>query len=410
MKIKINPDLDKLVPKLSEEDDAALDKSIKENGQWLGYPLTVAPDGDIVDGMNRYKKFLKYKIGANYVVDKNLVTFEQKKVFVIQNVLARRHLNNWQKGLLGIELLDTLQVKEGKKSEAIAELVPGLHSRTFEKVVKIKQEASDSMMKKLDSGSLSVNSAYHIVTRKTRNLPKIPMPVGQFDVIYCDVPIKFDDQGGRGAAERHYPTMSAAELMREKIPAAKNAIIFFWIPSAFLVDGTATEILRSWHFEPVGNIVWIKDRIGVGSWVRNQHETLIMAVKGKMPIPAKLFSSVVHAERQEHSKKPDIFYTMIEEMYPKRSYIELFARDARPGWQSHGNQVKETFSEFVKKETEKKPKPKKDVTLACSDCLAIFHSKEDLKSHKPVCPKAKSKKVDSGKSLSAIEKLRSLKK
>jgi N6-adenosine-specific RNA methylase IME4 len=45
------------------------------------------------------------------------------------------------------------------------------------------------------------------------------------------------------------------------------------------------------------------------------------------------------APRREHSRKPDEAYELIERIYPDLPKIELFARNARPGWQAWGNQV-----------------------------------------------------------------------
>jgi N6-adenosine-specific RNA methylase IME4 len=50
------------------------------------------------------------------------------------------------------------------------------------------------------------------------------------------------------------------------------------------------------------------------------------------PSPANRPPSVIHAPRREHSRKPDEAYELIERMYPALPKIELFARQARPGW------------------------------------------------------------------------------
>ena len=42
--------------------------------------------------------------------------------------------------------------------------------------------------------------------------------------------------------------------------------------------------------------------------------------------------------RTKHSKKPDAMYTLIEEASPG-PYLELFARERRPGWAAWGNEV-----------------------------------------------------------------------
>ena len=43
---------------------------------------------------------------------------------------------------------------------------------------------------------------------------------------------------------------------------------------------------------------------------------------------------------EEHSRKPEVVYQIIERLYPGGQYLELFARHRRPGWDSFGNQVR----------------------------------------------------------------------
>jgi N6-adenosine-specific RNA methylase IME4 len=58
------------------------------------------------------------------------------------------------------------------------------------------------------------------------------------------------------------------------------------------------------------------------------------------PSPANRPSSVIDAPRREHSRKPDEAYELIERMYPELPKIELFARQAGPGWAAWGNEVR----------------------------------------------------------------------
>jgi N6-adenosine-specific RNA methylase IME4 len=59
-----------------------------------------------------------------------------------------------------------------------------------------------------------------------------------------------------------------------------------------------------------------------------------------MPTPAagEQPSSVLHAPRTEHSKKPIEFAELIERLYPGIGRIELFSRSPREGWAVWGNQ------------------------------------------------------------------------
>jgi N6-adenosine-specific RNA methylase IME4 len=116
-------------------------------------------------------------------------------------------------------------------------------------------------------------------------------------------------------------------------------VLFLWTTSPHLHE--AFEVLGAWGFEYVSNVAWLKDKIGLGYWVRNQHELLLIARRGDMPTPppANRPSSVINAPRREHSRKPDEAYALIERMYPTLPKIELFARSAREGWAAWGNEA-----------------------------------------------------------------------
>ena len=100
-------------------------------------------------------------------------------------------------------------------------------------------------------------------------------------------------------------------------------------------------MIEAWAFEYVSNIVWIKNQIGLGYWVRNQHELLLISKRGDIPTPrpSDRPPSVIHAPRREHSQKPDEAYALIERMYSALPRIELFARSRRAGWDAWGNEV-----------------------------------------------------------------------
>jgi N6-adenosine-specific RNA methylase IME4 len=143
------------------------------------------------------------------------------------------------------------------------------------------------------------------------------------------------------SAERHYPTLSIKEICELPVAdlATSDAVLFLWCTSPRLPDGL--RVMGAWDFEYRSSLVWIKDRVGLGYWVRNQHEHLLVGVRGKMrsPLPAARRSSVVVSARREHSRKPDEVYTLIEAAYPNLPKIELFARAARPGWDRWGNEA-----------------------------------------------------------------------
>jgi N6-adenosine-specific RNA methylase IME4 len=165
-----------------------------------------------------------------------------------------------------------------------------------------------------------------------------------YSVLYADPPWNFHlwspDGDGR-AADQHYPTMPLADICNMPVSdiVASDAVLFMWTTAPHLKE--SFSVLEAWGFEYVTNVAWVKDKIGLGYWVRNQHELLLIARRGDIPapLPENRAPSVIEAPRREHSRKPDEAYELIERMYPELPKIELFARNARPGWDAWGNQA-----------------------------------------------------------------------
>jgi N6-adenosine-specific RNA methylase IME4 len=167
------------------------------------------------------------------------------------------------------------------------------------------------------------------------------LPDGVFQVVYCDPPWQYNNSGFNSSAEQHYPTMSMDELkaMPVKDLRADNAVMFMWATNPLLKE--AIELMETWGFEYKTNIAWVKDRqINLGFYVYGKHELLLIGTNGSMlPIGDKP-SSVMTGSNNIHSKKPESTYELIESMYPRLKYVELFARNTpRNGWVKWGNEV-----------------------------------------------------------------------
>ena len=167
---------------------------------------------------------------------------------------------------------------------------------------------------------------------------------GRFSLIYGDPP--WEDEFGPNSrqVELHYPTMTDAELKALDVAsvAADDAILFLWaLPH---MAPTAFKIMEAWGFSYRTHLVWAKDQIGLGQYVRNEHELLLIGRKGAFPPPAESarVGSVIEAPvGEEHSAKPTIFIELLEGWYPDVPKIELFRRGVtRPGWSAWGNEVK----------------------------------------------------------------------
>jgi N6-adenosine-specific RNA methylase IME4 len=128
---------------------------------------------------------------------------------------------------------------------------------------------------------------------------------------------------------------------------AKDAALFLWTTNGHLAE--ALQVIEAWGFTYKSNMVWAKDKIGLGYIFRTKHETLLFATRGNMraPKPGDRPPSVVNSPRRRHSQKPDEVYEYIERMYPRLSKLELFARNTRPGWFSWGNEIRNSPKLFA---------------------------------------------------------------
>ena len=77
---------------------------------------------------------------------------------------------------------------------------------------------------------------------------------------------------------------------------------------------------------------------GLGYWTRANPEQCLLATRGKPGRLAKDVRRLVVAPRREHSRKPDQIRELIERLV-QGPYLELFARETKPGWDCWGNQV-----------------------------------------------------------------------
>jgi N6-adenosine-specific RNA methylase IME4 len=98
------------------------------------------------------------------------------------------------------------------------------------------------------------------------------------------------------------------------------------------------EVMKAWGFDYKTHFVWAKNRPGTGYWNRNKHEVLLLGTKGDVPAPAPGTQpeSLIKSSVGAHSRKPRVFYQLIERYFPNLPKIELFARAHRQGWDAWG--------------------------------------------------------------------------
>jgi N6-adenosine-specific RNA methylase IME4 len=174
-------------------------------------------------------------------------------------------------------------------------------------------------------------------------------PAGRFPIIVADPGWTFEHVIESRAVENHYATLDLAAICAFTDPAGRSvadlatddAMLFLWAPNPKILEAGA--VIEAWGFAYRTKITWVKDRLGLGYYVRDQDESLLIARRGTFPVPAEPDRppSVISAPRpKQHSAKPGIFYEIIETMYPGVGpRLELFARRPRPGWVVWGNEV-----------------------------------------------------------------------
>lgn len=164
-----------------------------------------------------------------------------------------------------------------------------------------------------------------------------PLPAGPFRVIVIDPPWKYEARAEdvTHRARNPYPDMELGEIKALSIGkiAHRDCILWLWTTNAFIVE--AFECLMSWGFERKTMLTWVKDRMGLGTWLRGQTEHCIMAIRGRPTITLTNQTTALLAPLREHSRKPDEFYSLVESLCPG-SKIDIFGRQGRQGWSVWG--------------------------------------------------------------------------
>jgi N6-adenosine-specific RNA methylase IME4 len=170
----------------------------------------------------------------------------------------------------------------------------------------------------------------------------------KFKTVYIDPP--WNQRGGgkiKRGADRHYKLMKEKEIeavIRQQLDGRLNEHVhmYLWTANNHLPE--ALRIIENLGFRYITNIVWAKPRFGLGRYFRGQHEICLFATKGRgfavrkdvNNISTLLGKSLINPTK--HSTKPQEMYDLIESR-SEGPYLELFARNTRSGWKSHGDEI-----------------------------------------------------------------------
>ena len=187
------PELAELLPPLSGEQLAALEKDILQNGCYA--PIIVNEDLVVVDGHNRQqictRHGLPYKM-AVFAFDDLL----EAKQWALDTQKGRRNLDKWELGKIALKLKPEIEAKakanmsaggqayhpSEEGSATLPNLPPvdtrkeladsvGLGERTMGKVMQIDEHAPAAVKEALDKKELSIHQGYQI-TKQVENLPE----------------------------------------------------------------------------------------------------------------------------------------------------------------------------------------------------------------------------------------------
>ena len=174
----------------------------------------------------------------------------------------------------------------------------------------------------------------------------------KYGVIYADPPWHFRNWSAKGTGRNaisHYECMDFPAISALPVAelAADDCTLFLWATDPLLPR--ALQLIQAWGFEykTVG-FYWVKLNsaakteadyfTGLGYWTRANPEQCLLATRGKPPRQAKDVRRLVVERRREHSRKPDVVRDRIERLVDG-PYLELFARETKPGWDCWGDQA-----------------------------------------------------------------------
>jgi N6-adenosine-specific RNA methylase IME4 len=178
----------------------------------------------------------------------------------------------------------------------------------------------------------------------------VPSPLpAHYGVIYADPPWSFATYSHKGkgrSAEAHYDCLGLGEIKTIPVAdwAARDCALFLWttdplLPRAFEVIAACGFVYKTVAF------TWVKTTkdgtgfpIGCGYWTRANPELCLLATRGHPQRISRSVPQLILAPRGAHSEKPEEVYERIAALVPG-PYLELFARQRRPGWASWGQHV-----------------------------------------------------------------------
>ena len=243
-----------------------------------------------------------------------------------------------------VEVITKVRAETGKRIDTPdAVKLARLPAARQERVIQFANEAAVDVDARLDT-----KSAAYAERRKNRyevHFAPGRLPDGQYEIILADPPWKYPEGGVQMdyEAREWYKPMELDEIKAMGVELegiiAEDAALYLWTTSTHLEGALA--VMKDWGFEYHSLWAWDKERSGLGPRCLHQMEYLLLCTRGSFPPPPEgtLRINLFRGNTGKHSKKPVALYEMIEEQYPRATKLELFARQARAGWDTWGNEA-----------------------------------------------------------------------
>jgi N6-adenosine-specific RNA methylase IME4 len=171
-----------------------------------------------------------------------------------------------------------------------------------------------------------------------------------YKIIHADPAWSFENWSEKGEdrnPNRHYETMGVDEIAALPVGhlASGDCALFLWVCDPLLDQ--ALHVMRAWGFRyTTVAFTWAKRtkldngwHLGTGYYTRANPETCLLGMMGSLPRRDAGVRQLIVEPVREHSRKPDRVADDIVRLFGDLPRVELFARTARPGWESWGDQI-----------------------------------------------------------------------
>lgn len=185
MNININEELRAYIDPLTEDEFAALERSLLSEGCRDALVLW----GDLlVDGHNRYGICQKHEIPFNTIQNHTFQTMDDVRLWMIDNHLGRRSVSDFQRGVLALRKKEIVSVRAAQSQAQRSSVEPAaddvsvqsegeppwtreavaraarVSSATLGQIEKIQKTAAPELVRAVKSGVISINAAVAVAS------------------------------------------------------------------------------------------------------------------------------------------------------------------------------------------------------------------------------------------------------